>query len=87
MDVATADRLAAFCPLVDAPRLRGRPALFVHCELDHFIPAWHSTALAAAAGGRSLILRGYGHYAIYDGEPREVLYRNAVEFYRLAVPT
>lgn len=87
MDVAAAERLAAFRPLTDAPRLLGRPTLFVHCELDHFIPAWHSKALAAAAGGRVLILRGYGHYAIYDGEPREVLFRNAVEFYRLAVPT
>jgi uncharacterized protein len=87
MDVAAADRLAAFRPLTDAPRLRGRPSLFVHCELDHFIPAWHSTALAEAAGGRAMILRGYGHYAIYAGEPREVLFRTAVEFYRLAVPT
>ena len=87
LDAATAGRLAAFRPLVDAPRLRGRPALFVHCELDGFIPAWHSTALAAEAGGRALILPGWGHYAIYDGEPREVLFRTVVEFYRLAVPT
>jgi fermentation-respiration switch protein FrsA (DUF1100 family) len=87
MDVVTAERLAAFRPLIDAPRLCGRPSLFVHCERDHFIPAWHSSALAEAACGRDLILPGYGHYAIYDGEPREVLFRHAVDFYRVAVPT
>lgn len=87
MDVATADRLAAFRPLTDAPRLCGRPTLFVHCEHDHFIPAWHSSALAEAACGRALILPGYGHYAIYDGKPRDVLFRHAIDFYRVAVPT
>jgi uncharacterized protein len=87
MDVATADRLTAFRPLTDARRLCGRPTLFVHCEHDHFIPAWHSSVLAEAACGRALILPGYGHYAIYDGEPREVLFRHAVDFYRVAVPT
>jgi pimeloyl-ACP methyl ester carboxylesterase len=87
MDVATADRLASFRPLTEAPRLRGRPSLFVHCEHDHFIPAWHSGALAEAACGRALILPGYGHYAIYEGEPREVLFRHAIDFYRMAVPT
>jgi pimeloyl-ACP methyl ester carboxylesterase len=87
MDVAAAERLAAFEPIAEACRLRGRPALFAHCERDHFIPAWHSHALAEAAGGRALILPGYGHYAIYEGAPREVLWRHAVDFYRVAVPT
>lgn len=85
MTVADAERLASFAPIADAHRLRSRPSLFVHCELDHFIPCWHSEALAEAAGGRSVILKGYGHYAIYEGHPQEVLYAQAVDFFRSAL--
>jgi pimeloyl-ACP methyl ester carboxylesterase len=87
MTIADAERLATFEPIADAGRLRGRPSLFVHCEKDYFIPAWHSPALARASGGEAVILAGYGHYAIYDGEAQEVLFRRAVDFYRVAVPT
>lgn len=86
MCVADADRLPAFTPIADAHRLRGRPSRFVHCERDFFIPAWHSQVLAAAAGGENIVLEGYGHYAIYDGEPQEVLLKDALDFYRRAVP-
>jgi pimeloyl-ACP methyl ester carboxylesterase len=83
--IADAERLTSFEPIADAPRLRGRPAIFIHCERDFFIPAWHSRALAGAAGAGCLILPGYGHYEIYEGEPQEALFRHAIEFYRAAV--
>jgi pimeloyl-ACP methyl ester carboxylesterase len=85
MRLADAARLAAFSPIADAPRLAGRPALFAHGEHDGFIPAWHSRALAEAAGARCLLLP-YGHYAVYEGEARERLLRHAVGFYRAALP-
>jgi uncharacterized protein len=85
MRLIDADRLASFEPIADAPGLRGRPALFVHCERDYFIPAWHSAALAEAAQA-PLTLLPYGHYAIYEGEPQEDLLRLAVDFYRRSVP-
>jgi uncharacterized protein len=85
MPLADAERLVAFEPIAEAARLRGRPALFVHCERDCFIPAWHSLALAEAAGAPCVLLP-YGHYDVYEGEPQRVLLRTAVEFYRAAVP-
>jgi pimeloyl-ACP methyl ester carboxylesterase len=86
MHVVDADRLARFQPITDAHRLRGRPTRFAHCERDYFVPAWHSRALADAAAGELVVFKGYGHYAIYAGEPQEVLFRDAVDFYRRAVP-
>lgn len=87
MTVADAERLCSFVPVAEASRLRGRPALFAHCERDNFVPAWHSRALAEAAGAQVLVLPGLGHYDVYRGEPQEALLRLALEFYRLAVPT
>jgi uncharacterized protein len=84
MPLADAQRLVDFEPLRDAARLRGRPALFVHCERDHWIPARHSQSLAEAAGARCLLLP-YGHYDIYEGAPQELLLRTAVDFYRGAL--
>jgi len=84
MAVADAQRLVDFEPVREAPRLRGRPALFVHCRRDYFIPAWHSAALAEAAQAQCLLLP-YGHYDVYEGEPQEVLLRTAVDFYRAAL--
>jgi pimeloyl-ACP methyl ester carboxylesterase len=86
MHVADADRLAAFRPIADAHRLRGRPTRFAHCERDFFVPAWHSRALAEAAKGELVVFKGYGHYAIYEGEPQQVLIRDALDFYRRVVP-
>jgi pimeloyl-ACP methyl ester carboxylesterase len=85
MALVDAQRLVDFEPIRDAPRLRGRPAIFVHCERDHWIPAWHSQALARAAGAPCRLLP-YGHYDIYEGEPQRVLLESAVEFYAGAVP-
>jgi pimeloyl-ACP methyl ester carboxylesterase len=82
LGIIDAERLNGFEPIAEAHRLRGRHAIFVHCERDFFIPAWHSRALAEAAGARCLVLTGYGHYEIYEGEPQEVLLRHAIEFYR-----
>jgi len=84
MTVADAERLASFEPIADAHRLRSRPTMFVHCELDFFIPARHSEALARKARGEFVLLRGYGHYAIYSGEPQELLYSRAIDFFRRA---
>jgi pimeloyl-ACP methyl ester carboxylesterase len=85
MTVGDAEPLAGVRPVADAIRLRGRPARFAHCGRDHFIPAWHSRALAEAAGGELVVFAGYGHYAIYEGEPQEVLLADALDFYRRSV--
>jgi pimeloyl-ACP methyl ester carboxylesterase len=84
MALTDAQRLVDFEPIAAAPRLRGRPVLFVHCERDHFIPAWHSVAMAKAANAPCVLLP-YGHYEVYDGEPQRVLFRTAAEFYREAL--
>jgi pimeloyl-ACP methyl ester carboxylesterase len=84
MALSDAQRLVDFEPIAEAPRLRGRRVLFVHCERDNFIPAWHSRAMAEAAAAPCRLLP-YGHYEVYDGEPREVLLRTAVDFYRAAL--
>jgi pimeloyl-ACP methyl ester carboxylesterase len=86
MHVVDAERLVRFQPIADAHRLCGRPTRFAHCERDFFVPAWHSRALAKAAAGELVVFEGYGHYAIYAGEPQEVLLRDAIDFYRRAVP-
>lgn len=85
MHVADAERLTAFRPIAEAHRLRGRPTRFAHCERDFFLPAWHSQALAGAAAGELVLFKGYGHYAIYEGEPQEVLFRDALDFYRRVI--
>jgi fermentation-respiration switch protein FrsA (DUF1100 family) len=86
MRLSDGDRLHAFQPIEEAARLRGRPALFVHCERDYFIPAWHSKTLAEEAGAPWRFLP-YGHYEIYEGRPQEELIAIAIEFYWAAGPS
>jgi pimeloyl-ACP methyl ester carboxylesterase len=62
MHLVDAERLHRFRPLDEAAALRGRPAFFVHCERDYFMPAWHSRALAEEAQAPWRFLP-YGHYA------------------------
>jgi pimeloyl-ACP methyl ester carboxylesterase len=73
LDVTTADLICQFDPGAVAPRLVGKPSLFIHCGEDKLCPPRHSVELAALAGGDVLVLPGLGHYEIYDGPGLEAV--------------
>ena len=71
LDVASAELIVEYEPLAHGHKLRGRPALFIHCGRDLLMPteyAWHA---AEVTGGEVLILEGVGHHEVYAGEPRK----------------
>jgi pimeloyl-ACP methyl ester carboxylesterase len=67
IEMCSADRILDFEPISFAPRLAGRPAMFIHCENDVIASPDNAIELARASGGEARIIPGLGHYDIYAG--------------------
>lgn len=80
LDLATADRIMDFAPIAVAPRLAGRPALFIHCERDVRSDPASAFELAAASDGQVRIIPGLGHYDIYAGRGLDAVSSAAAAF-------
>ena len=79
-DLASADLLLDFDVAGPAARLRGRPSLFMHAERDTLMPPHASRAVADAAGGRFVLLRGVTHHEVYAGAPLETIVDTSSRF-------
>lgn len=75
----SADRILDFEPIVFAPRLAGRPSMFIHCENDVIASPDNAFELAAAADGEVRIIPELGHYDIYAGPGLDLVSNAAAE--------
>jgi len=71
LDVVSAELIVEYEPLAQAHKLRGRPALFIHCGRDLLMPIAYAERAVEATGGEMLVLEGIGHHEVYSGEPRK----------------
>lgn len=85
LDLVSAERIWEMAPDRDAPRLRGRPSLFVAMGRDLRTPPEQCRDVAALAGGRFAQVPGLGHYDLYAPERLEWLLDLAAGFYREAL--
>jgi pimeloyl-ACP methyl ester carboxylesterase len=70
LDVVSAGLIVEYDPLSHAHKLRGRPAVFLHCGRDLLMPIAYAEHAAEQTGGDLIILDGLGHHEVYSGEPR-----------------
>jgi uncharacterized protein len=85
IDLCSADRILDFEPITFAPRLAGRPVMFIHCEHDVIASPDNSVELAKACDGELRIIPGLGHYDIYAGPGLEQVSAAAAEPFRRMV--
>jgi uncharacterized protein len=84
LDLVSAERILAMVTDRDAPRLRGRPSLFIATGRDLRTPPGQCRDVAALAGGRFVALPGLGHYDVYAPERMAWLMDTVAGFYREA---
>jgi pimeloyl-ACP methyl ester carboxylesterase len=84
-DLVSAELLHEFDVSGPAAALRGRPSLFMHAERDTLMPPHQSRAVADAAGGRFVLLRGVGHHDVYTGGALERVLDESTRFLTEAV--
>jgi pimeloyl-ACP methyl ester carboxylesterase len=85
LDLVSAERILEMAPDRDAPRLRGRPALFIAMGRDLRTPSQQCQDVAAIAQGRFVSVPGLGHYDLYAPDRIEWLLDLAAGFYRDAL--
>jgi pimeloyl-ACP methyl ester carboxylesterase len=66
LDVASAGMIVDLKPIRAAKHLAHCQTLFVHGEVDVTCPLHHALAMADASGGTLEIMKGVGHYDMYD---------------------
>lgn len=81
IELSSADRILDFEPITFAPRLAGRPVMFIHCERDVIASPDNSVELARVSGGEVRIIPGLGHYDIYAGPGLELVSAAAAELF------
>ena len=64
LDVVSAELIVDYQPLACADKLRGRPALFIHCGRDLLTSTEYARRAAEATGGEVLTLPGIGHHEV-----------------------
>jgi pimeloyl-ACP methyl ester carboxylesterase len=75
------ERIMDFEPITFAPRLAGRPAMFIHCENDVIASKDNALELARASGGEARIIPELGHYDIYAGPGLDQVSAAAAELF------
>ena len=85
LDLVSAERILEMAPDRDAPRLRGRPSLFIAMGRDLRTPPDQCRDVAALAGGRFISVPGLGHYDLYAPERLEWMFETVTGFYREAL--
>ena len=82
------DDTLAFNPEWVVDRIAPRPALFITTDDDRLVPPAESEALYARAGEpkKLVILKGFGHYQVYEGEAFRQVIDAALDWYREHIP-
>ena len=82
------DDTLAFNPEWVVDRIAPRPALFITTDDDRLVPPAESEALYARAGEpkRLVVLQGFGHYQVYEGEAFRQVMDAALAWYREHIP-
>lgn len=91
LEQLSGDRIMDFEPITYAPRLAGRPVLFIHCENDVIASQQNAFDLAAVCDADVHIVPELGHYDIYAGPGLQDVSLAATGLFRrmleLPVPT
>jgi hypothetical protein len=82
------DDTLAFNPEWVVDRIAPRPILFVTTDNDRLVPPEESAQLHARAGEpkRLVVLRGYGHYEVYQKPAFDEVMRATLDWYRQHLP-
>ncbi|HVH77276.1 MAG TPA: alpha/beta fold hydrolase [Stellaceae bacterium] len=82
------DDTLAFNPEWVVDRIAPRPALFITTDDDRLVPPAESEALYERAGEpkKLVVLKGFGHYQVYEGEAFRQVMDAALDWYREHIP-
>lgn len=82
------DDTLSFNPEWVVDRISPRPIMFITTDNDRLVPPAESEALYARAGNpkRLVILQGWGHYEIYEGEAFRQVMTAATDWYTQYLP-
>jgi hypothetical protein len=83
------DDTLGFNPEWVVDRVAPRPIMFITTDNDRLVPPAESEALYARAGEpkKLIVLKGWGHYEVYEGEAFRQVMDAAVGWYRQHLPT
>jgi uncharacterized protein len=82
------DDTLSFNPEWVVDRIAPRPVLFVTSDNDRLVPPAESEALYARAGEpkKLVMLKGFGHYEVYEGEAFRQVMKAATDWYHQYLP-
>jgi pimeloyl-ACP methyl ester carboxylesterase len=80
--------IVAFRPESVVERIAPRPILWIHPEKDGLVPLFEAQSLYAKARHpkKLVVLEGMDHVAIYEGEGRDRVMKEALAFFREHMP-
>ena len=82
------DDTLSFNPEWLVDKIAPRPIMFITTDNDRLVPPAESQALYARAGEpkKLVVLKGYGHYEVYEGEAFRQVTTAATEWYAQYIP-
>jgi fermentation-respiration switch protein FrsA (DUF1100 family) len=82
------DDTLSFNPEWVVDKIAPRPILFITSDNDRLVPPAESEALYARAGEpkKLLVLQGYGHYEVYEGEAFREVMAATTDWYARYIP-
>src|SRR6202045_3940367 len=82
------DDTLSFNPEWVVDKIAPRPIMFITSDNDRLVPPAESEALYARAGDpkKLVVLRGFGHYEVYEGEAFRQVMEAATGWYTQYIP-
>jgi uncharacterized protein len=82
------DDTLGFNPEWVVDKIAPRPILFITSDNDRLVPPAESEALYARAGEpkKLVVLNGYGHYEVYEGEAFQEVMAATTDWYARYIP-
>jgi uncharacterized protein len=82
------DDTLSFNPKWVVDKVAPRPIMFITSDNDRLVPPAESESLYARAGEpkKLVVLNGYGHYEVYEGEAFRQVMAAATDWYAQYVP-
>ena len=82
------DDTLLFNPEWVVDRIAPRPVMFITADDDRLVPPAESEALYARAGEpkKLVVLKGFGHYEVYEGEAFRQVMDATIDWYREHIP-
>jgi uncharacterized protein len=83
------DDTLSFNPERVVDKIAPRPVLFISSDNDRLVPPAESEAMYARAGEpkKLVMLKGYGHYEVYEGEAFRQVMDAATAWYQQHIPS